>query len=62
MLKRPGWALSALVRIATGLIIYLAASRLLTFTTFTSATRSVVAAAVASVFVGYFLSDLSSRS
>jgi multisubunit Na+/H+ antiporter MnhB subunit len=62
MLKRPGWALSALVRIATGLIIYLAASRLLTFTTFTSATRNVVAAAVASVFVGYFLSDLSSRS
>ncbi len=62
MLKLSSWALPALAKIVTGLVVYLIASRLLSFTTFTTVTRGVIAAAAGAVFLGYFLSDAPPRS
>jgi hypothetical protein len=62
MLRLSGWALPVLAKIVTGLVVYLIATRLLSFTTFTAVTREVISAAAGTVFVGYFLSDAPPRS
>jgi hypothetical protein len=53
MLKLPHWALSTLTRIVFGLVVYMTASWLLTFTTFTALARGVISAVVSVLCVAF---------
>jgi len=53
MLNLPGWALSTLTRIVMGLVVYMTASWLLSFTTFTALARGVISAVVSVLCVAF---------